>query len=125
MRESLRINADDTLLAVTTLSFDIAVLELILPLTVGARVVIASSEVAADGALLAEALANSQATVMQATPASWRSLLEAGWKGKADLKILCGGEALTTDLAEQLARTRCRTVESIRSHRDDDLVHDL
>jgi amino acid adenylation domain-containing protein/thioester reductase-like protein len=102
MRESLEITVDDTLLAVTTLSFDIAVLELLLPLTSGARVVIVSSEIAADGALLAEALSDTQATIMQATPASWRLLLEAGWQGKDDLKILCGGEALTVDLAEQL-----------------------
>ena len=102
MRESLKINTEDTLLAVTTLSFDIAALELLLPLTAGARVVIVSSEVAADGALLADALINSQATCMQATPASWRALLEAGWQGKDDLKILCGGEALTNDLAERL-----------------------
>ena len=104
MRENLRINADDTLLAVTTLSFDIAVLELILPLTVGAQVVIASSETVADGALLANELINVDATFMQATPASWRSLLEAGWKGKDDLKILCGGEALTVDLAKELRK---------------------
>ena len=102
MRDDLKISADDTLLAVTTLSFDIAVLELLLPLTVGAKVVIASSDVAADGALLAEALTDVNATFMQATPASWRLLLEAGWKGKDDLKILCGGEALTNDLAERL-----------------------
>ncbi|HEX6270322.1 MAG TPA: amino acid adenylation domain-containing protein [Anaerolineales bacterium] len=104
MREQLSLNAEDKLLAVTTLSFDIAVLELLLPLTTGARVIIASSEVAADGSLLAEALTNSGATFMQATPASWRSLLEAGWQGKDDLKILCGGEALTTDLAERLLK---------------------
>ncbi|MFN8382938.1 MAG: amino acid adenylation domain-containing protein [Anaerolineales bacterium] len=102
MRQSLNLNAEDALLAVTTLSFDIAVLELLLPLTVGARVVIASSEIVADGTLLADAIAQSNATVMQATPASWRSLLETGWKGKADLKILCGGEALVSDLSERL-----------------------
>lgn len=102
MRESLEINMDDTLLAVTTLSFDIAVLELLLPLTTGARVVIASAETAADGTLLADALADSNATFMQATPAGWRLLLESGWKGKEDLEILCGGEALTNDLAERL-----------------------
>jgi amino acid adenylation domain-containing protein/thioester reductase-like protein len=102
MRQSLKLNAEDALLAVTTLSFDIAVLELLLPLTVGARVVIASSEITADGTLLADTLTRANATVMQATPASWRSLLEAGWKGKADLKILCGGEALVSDLAERL-----------------------
>ncbi len=104
MRQNLGINSDDTLLAVTTLSFDIAVLELLLPLATGARVVIASSEVAADGALLERALTDSKATFMQATPASWRSLLEVGWGGKDDLKILCGGEALTNDLAEQLLK---------------------
>ncbi len=104
MRENLEINTDDTLLAITTLSFDIAVLELLLPLTVGARVVIASSDVATDGALLADALTDTQATFMQATPASWRSLLEASWSGRDDLKILCGGEALTNDLAEQLLK---------------------
>ena len=104
MRERLRIHADDTLLAVTTLSFDIAVLELLLPLTVGAKVFIASSDVAADGALLASALTDTNATCMQATPASWRLLLEAGWQGKKNLKILCGGEALTSDLAEQLLK---------------------
>ncbi|MBN1451246.1 MAG: amino acid adenylation domain-containing protein [Anaerolineales bacterium] len=104
MRESLGINADDRLLAVTTLSFDIAVLELLLPLTVGACVVIAGSEIAADGALLANTLTDANVTFMQATPASWRLLLEAGWKGKDDLKILCGGEALTNDLAEQLLK---------------------
>jgi amino acid adenylation domain-containing protein/thioester reductase-like protein len=102
MQKDVEITASDSLLAVTTLSFDIAVLELLLPLTVGARVVIASSEVAADGALLAQSLDDSRITFMQATPASWRLLLEAGWKGKLDLKILCGGEALTNDLAEKL-----------------------
>ncbi|MCC6498806.1 MAG: amino acid adenylation domain-containing protein [Anaerolineales bacterium] len=102
MQKDLGINASDSLLAVTTLSFDIAVLELLLPLTVGAKVVIASSEVVADGALLAQSLNDSHITFMQATPASWRLLLEAGWTGKPDLKILCGGEALTNDLAEKL-----------------------
>ena len=102
MQKDLGINADDSLLAVTTLSFDIAVLELLLPLTVGAKVVIANSETVADGATLAESLTESNITFMQATPASWRLLLEAGWTGKPDLKILCGGEALTNDLAEKL-----------------------
>ncbi|MGB7874050.1 MAG: amino acid adenylation domain-containing protein, partial [Anaerolineales bacterium] len=102
MREILKITKNDTLLAVTTLSFDIAVLELLLPLIAGGKVVIASSDVAADGALLAGAITNTNATFMQATPASWRLLLEAGWNGKENLKILCGGEALTNDLAERL-----------------------
>ncbi len=102
MQKDLKINESDSLLAVTTLSFDIAILELLLPLIVGAKVVIANSEVVTDGALLAQSLEDSHITFMQATPASWRLLLEAGWNGKSDLKILCGGEALTSDLAGKL-----------------------
>jgi amino acid adenylation domain-containing protein len=102
MRERPGLTADDALLAVTTLSFDIAGLELWLPLTTGARVELASHEVAADGRRLVEALASSGATVMQATPATWRMLLEAGWKGDPNLKILCGGEAMSRDLADRL-----------------------
>jgi len=90
------------LLAVTTLAFDIAGLELYLPLLVGGQVVIAPPEVAADGEKLAACLQDAGITVMQATPATWRLLLATGWAGKPDLKMLCGGEALTPDLAEQL-----------------------
>ncbi len=92
----------DNLLAVTTLSFDIAALELFLPLCVGARLILASRETAADGTQLAATLENYRVTVMQATPATWRLLIEAGWQGKNDLKILCGGEALSQVLAGKL-----------------------
>ena len=75
------LTADDVLVAVTTLSFDIAVLELQLPLTLGATVVIASREEAIDGHALSSLLEQHRATVMQATPVTWRLLLEAGWRG--------------------------------------------
>lgn len=94
--------ATDILLAVTTLSFDIAGLEIYLPLIVGARLVIVSREVAADGTQLIEELERSRATIMQATPATWQMLLAAGWQGNPQLKVLCGGEALTQKLATQL-----------------------
>jgi amino acid adenylation domain-containing protein len=94
--------AEDRLLAVTTLAFDIAALELFLPLCVGARVVLATREAARDGDKLLALLHASGATAMQATPATWRLLLEAGWNGRTDLKILCGGEALPRDLADEL-----------------------
>ncbi len=94
--------SDDVLAAVTTLSFDIAVLELFLPLVTGAECVILSREQAANGNLLAEALAASNATVMQATPATWRMLLAAGWRAPAGFRALCGGEALPPALAQQL-----------------------
>jgi len=92
----------DSILAVTTLSFDIAGLELFLPLTVGARTVIVSREIASDGAQLLEALKLSEATIMQATPSTWRLLLAAGWSGSDKLKVLCGGEAFPRDLASEL-----------------------
>jgi amino acid adenylation domain-containing protein len=98
-----------TLLAVTTLSFDIAFLELFLPLVTGALVVIASREASADGIQLAELIDRCQATVMQATPATWRLLFDTGWKGRKGLKILCGGEALPWTLANQL-RKRCESL---------------
>ncbi|MEO8494264.1 MAG: amino acid adenylation domain-containing protein [Planctomycetota bacterium] len=99
------IDANDVLLAVTTMTFDISVLELFLPLTVGASVVIVDREVAADGMQLARRLQQSGATIMQATPATWRLLIDAGWQGDPALKILCGGEALPRDLAEKLLRS--------------------
>lgn len=102
MRERPGIEETDVLLAVTTLSFDIAGLELYLPLITGASVELASRDIAADGRRLAQKLAASGATIMQATPATWRMLLDAGWEGSNELKILCGGEALSSELAQAL-----------------------
>ncbi|MEP6547795.1 MAG: amino acid adenylation domain-containing protein, partial [Gammaproteobacteria bacterium] len=92
----------DVLLAVTTISFDIAGLELFLPLIVGAKVVIAERDAVIDGFKLLKQLDTVRATAMQATPASWRLLLEAGFKSKPNFKILCGGEALPRELANRL-----------------------
>ncbi|WP_445246414.1 amino acid adenylation domain-containing protein, partial [Microcoleus sp. OTE_8_concoct_300] len=102
MRRCPGLTDQDTLLSVTTLSFDIAALELFLPLSVGARLVILSRSVATDGTQLLERLNNCGATVMQATPATWRLLLAVGWSGSHQMKILCGGEALSRELANQL-----------------------
>ncbi|MEU7861241.1 non-ribosomal peptide synthase/polyketide synthase [Nonomuraea sp. NPDC049141] len=89
----------DVLLAVTTFGFDIAALELFLPLVTGARLVIANAEVARSPEALAELVERSGATVMQATPATWRMLVDDGWRGAAGLRALCGGEALPAELA--------------------------
>jgi amino acid adenylation domain-containing protein len=102
MAERPGFSPQDTLLSVTTISFDIAVLELFLPLVTGGTVVIATAEQARDGIALAQLLAKTGATVMQATPATWRLLLESGWRGDGRLKILCGGEALPASLARRL-----------------------
>lgn len=102
MGQTLGLSQTDSLLSVTTLSFDIAALELYLPLILGAKVIILPRDSAANGIQLSQQLAQTQATVMQATPATWRLLLAAGWQQSSPLKILCGGEALSCDLANQL-----------------------
>lgn len=109
MQQEPGIEAGDTLLAITTLSFDISGLELYLPLIAGARVVIATSETAKDGKKLSALMARCGATLMQATPVTWRMLVDCGWQGSPQLKILCGGEAWTTKLASDLL-TRCQSL---------------
>jgi amino acid adenylation domain-containing protein len=104
MSQKPGMTAEDRLFAVTTLSFDIAGLEIYLPLSVGASFEIVSREVSSDGNRLRARLKNSNATVMQATPATWRMLLEAGWEGNPHLKVLCGGEAISRKLADQLLK---------------------
>ena len=102
MRSEPGFSSDDTLLAVTTLSFDIAGLELYLPLISGGKLVIATRDETHDPSQLMERIRESACTVMQATPATWRSLIDAGWNGSSKLKILCGGEAFPADLAVEL-----------------------
>ncbi|MFO0599053.1 MAG: amino acid adenylation domain-containing protein [Myxococcaceae bacterium] len=104
MKAEPGLTANDTLVAVTTLSFDIAVLELQLPLTVGAKVVIATREISTDGAQLKALIETNNATAMQATPSTWRLLLTAGWTGGPHFKALVGGEAVPRDLANELCR---------------------
>ena len=101
--------ADDRLVSVTTLSFDIAFMELMLPLSVGAQVVVATRDQQRDGAALRALVEGSNATYLQATPAGWRVLLESGWQGRPGFKAVSGGEPLAPDLAEALL-ARCGDV---------------
>ena len=94
---------DDALLALTTVAFDIAALELFLPLTVGARVVIARRDELIDGFALLSRMMSRGITMIQATPSMWRLLLEAGFRSSPSLKMLCGGEALPRELADRLS----------------------
>lgn len=93
----------DVLVAVTGLTFDIATLELLAPLINGATLVVATQEQARDPRLLTELLDEVGATVMQATPSSWRMLLDTGWAGRVGLRAWCGGESLHRDLADRLS----------------------
>jgi amino acid adenylation domain-containing protein len=112
MQEILQVRATDRLLAVTTLAFDIAGLELYLPLLCGARVVIAGRHIAMDPIRLAAAIEQNRITVLQATPSTWRMLIESGWAGARDLTALCGGEALPSELAIQV-RSRVRELWNV------------
>ncbi|MEL6468394.1 MAG: amino acid adenylation domain-containing protein [Cyanobacteria bacterium J06623_4] len=96
------LTAQDRWLAITTLGFDIAALEIFLPLVSGACVVITPQAVTADGHQLVEKIEAHSITFMQATPATWRLLLNADWQGSSTLHILCGGEALDLSLAQRL-----------------------
>jgi len=99
------IGGGDTLLAVTTLSFDIAVLELLAPLVCGATVVLARRDEAVDGETLARLMAQHRVNVMQATPTTWHLLLDAGWRPAPGFRALCGGEPLPPALAKALLAT--------------------
>ena len=110
IRRQVGLAEQDVLLAVTTISFDIAALELYLPLITGARVVVASRDDVQDGKRLLGRLTECGTTAMQATPSSWTLLLDAGWRGSESFKILCGGEALSRKLADQLLEGGISTV---------------
>jgi amino acid adenylation domain-containing protein len=92
----------DTLVAVSTISFDIATLEVLGPLMRGARLEIAATEEVLDPEALAALMDRASATVMQATPATWRMLVDSGWMGRPELRMWSGGEALTPALADDL-----------------------
>ncbi|ASU33854.1 non-ribosomal peptide synthetase [Mucilaginibacter xinganensis] len=102
MQKAPGMTAVDKILAVTTISFDIAGLELYLPLISGAEITLTDSNTAKDGRILFDIVKNDGITFMQATPYTWRMMLEAGWEKKLPLKILCGGEALPKDLVSKL-----------------------
>lgn len=112
MKDSLKMNETDKLLAVTTLSFDIAGLEMYLPLICGASIVIATHEDVVDGESLIKLINKNDISVMQATPATYRLMLESGFKGKSNLKILCGGEGFEKELADKLL-TNCKNFYNV------------
>ena len=102
MQQKPGLTSEDVLVGVTTLSFDIHGLELWLPMITGAELVIVTPEISTDGGRLANLLDEVNATVLQATPATWKLLLDTGWQGRSNLKMMCGGEPLPRKLANQL-----------------------
>ncbi|GAB2526264.1 amino acid adenylation domain-containing protein [Microbulbifer agarilyticus] len=102
MQEKPGFSADDTLLALTTVCFDIALLELFLPLLSGGRLVIQDWKQSRDPKAIQATLRRESVSVMQATPSTWRMLLDHGWQGDPSVRVLCGGEAMGKDLATRL-----------------------
>lgn len=102
IQQHLGMRETDRMLAITTITFDISILEIVLPLVSGATLIVGDRHIGGDGRRLAAALDDEDATFLQATPATWRLLLDAGWTGKPDLTIMCGGETLHRRLAEDL-----------------------
>ncbi|WP_225035705.1 non-ribosomal peptide synthetase [Winogradskyella sp. SM1960] len=98
------IKETDRFLSITTISFDIAGLELFLPLLKGATLIVASDEVAKDPRLMLDVLKEERITMLQATPTTWQMLIDAGWQNRLPLKALCGGEALPLSLATKLLK---------------------
>lgn len=108
MDEILALTADDVLLSVTGLTFDIAGLDIYLSWMKGIHQVLVPRPVVLDGQLLARALEDSRATFLQTTPVTWRGLLDAGWRAPAGFKGICGGEMLPRTLADDFARQSFR-----------------
>lgn len=102
MREAPGISRSDRMLALATISFDIATLDMLLPLIAGASVAIASTDSSLEPHQLRQLVEGSRITVLQTTPVAWRMLAEAGWKANPGFKMLCGGEALPRALANKL-----------------------
>ncbi len=102
MQKEPGFSENDVLLAVTTISFDIAALELFLPLITGGKVVVARKDEVVDGQLLLKLIQRAGVTTLQATPGTWKLLIDAGWKSTPALRMLCGGESLPRDLANKL-----------------------
>lgn len=99
--QALEVTAADTMLAIAPITFDIATLEIFLPLIRGGRVAIAPEHTAADGADLRARLARDGVTIMQATPATWRLLMDTGWQAAPGIRVICGAEPLPTELARE------------------------
>ncbi|HEU4963348.1 MAG TPA: amino acid adenylation domain-containing protein [Bacilli bacterium] len=105
LAEHWAVSANDVQLSLASYAFDMSVLELYLPLTVGARLVLGERFLAADGATLRRVMEQHRVTMMQATPTTWRLLLETGWQGHPQMQAICGGEALPPEVATGLLAT--------------------
>ena len=112
MKEVPGFTNTDSVLAISSISFDISCLELYLPLICGAKIVLVDAQTAKDGYKLLELINEKNVTLLQATPSTWRMLLDSGWTKSYGFKALCGGEALSKDLADKLLK-RCHSLWNV------------
>lgn len=106
MKKEVDFTEDEVLLAITPFTFDISGVEIYLPLLFGASLVLADKTMRFDPHTLIKAMTHHRITTMQATPATWQILINAGWENKQQIKMICGGESLNTWLATKLFNTR-------------------
>ncbi|RTE06428.1 amino acid adenylation domain-containing protein [Paenibacillus whitsoniae] len=107
MGEQFKLTTRDRLLAVTTISFDISILEIFMPLLSGAQLIVANKRTIQDAAALSQLIQTSGATLMQATPSLWHALVEQAPEGLRGLRVLVGGEALSGGLLHDLQALGC------------------
>jgi amino acid adenylation domain-containing protein len=107
--QDLKLGPDDIVLAWSTIAFDVACLEIYLPLAFGASLYLVEKDSVNEGGLRIEQVRRSAATAIFGTPTMYRLLLEAGWEGDARMQVVVGGEVLPLSLGKALART-CRAV---------------
>ena len=100
--DELDLTEKDLVLALTDYTFDISLIELLMPLLCGATILLTEQGTVADGVKIRHYLKNNDITLMQATPLTWDILLKQGWKNNGEMKILVGGEKFRTRLANQL-----------------------
>jgi amino acid adenylation domain-containing protein len=101
------VSSEDILLSATTFTFDVAEMEMYLPLFNGARLVVASQETVQDIDRLKARIKDSGATLFLATPVTFKMLILSSWEGKSDLRVLSGGEGLPKEIAKEML-ARCR-----------------
>lgn len=102
MKNKIDFGKDDTLLAITPLSFDLSVPDVYLPLVFGGAFVLANIGTRFNPNQIVHSIVHFNISIMQATPTTWQMLIESGWKDESKIKVICGGEALSTNLAKKL-----------------------
>ncbi|MFE1595742.1 non-ribosomal peptide synthase/polyketide synthase [Nocardia sp. NPDC058705] len=109
------LGVDDVVLQKTPFTFDASVWELLWPLQVGARLVLATADGHRDPAYLAAATVRHRVSVVQYVPSVLAAVVAEPESAHADSLrlVFAGGEALTTDLARRVRASTGATVVNL------------